>query len=267
MSAVVSELRSYPVKSLRGIAHASCSVVERGIAGDRRLMLVDEAGTFMSQRAHPRMALVGTRLDVELLTLEAPGMVALGLAVTGAGPARRVTVWRSPCEGVDQGDLAAEWLTSFLGAPCRLVCMHDEWVRPVDRDRRARPSDQVGFADAAPFLLTTTASLEDLSHRVGEDVPMDRFRPNIVLRGVDAPWAEDDWTRIRIGELDFDIVAPCTRCTIVATDQRTGERGVEPTRTLASFRRIESGKVAFGVYLAHAATGTLSVGDPLELLA
>jgi uncharacterized protein YcbX len=178
------------------------------------------------------------------------------------GERREVAIWRDRCDAIDQGDAAAEWASAFLGASCRLVRIADDTVRPVDRDFAVSEGDQVGFADGYPFLLTTEESLADLNDRMAQALPMDRFRPNIVISGFE-PFAEDDWRRIRIGEIAFAVVKPCARCPITTTDQATAKRGQEPLRTLATYRQVPGKGVMFGQNLIHESTGIIRVGDPV----
>jgi uncharacterized protein YcbX len=228
-------------------------------------MIVDEAGRFRTQRELPRMALIVPRLDGARLTVEAPGMPALALALRSEGERRAVTIWDDACEAIDQGDEAAEWLGDFLAAPARLVRIADDFVRHVDRTY-AGPDDQVGFADGFPFLLASEASLADLNARMERPLEMIRFRPNIVVDGV-APFEEDGWTRIRIGGIGFGVVKPCARCPITTVDQLTAERAQEPLRTLATYRHVRGKGVMFGQNLIHDRAGVVHVGDALEVVA
>jgi uncharacterized protein len=183
-----------------------------------------------------------------------------------------VRVWKN--EGLraeDCGGEAAAWLAGALGTPCRLVRIGPAFARPV-KPAAARPGDLVGFADAFPFLVTSEASLGELNRRIeqagGEAVPMGRFRPNLVVAGC-GPFEEDSWTRIRVGGVVFRIGGPCIRCVITTTDQRTGARGAEPLRTLASFRRDpdDPTSVRFGQNLVHESkSGSLRVGDPVVVV-
>ena len=166
-------------------------------------------------------------------------------------------------EALDAGADAAAWLQAFLGVECRLVSLPDDAVRPVDPDY-SQPSDQVGFADGFPFLLISQASLDDLNARLERAVPMQRFRPNLVVGGC-APYAEDGWRRIRIGELEFRVAKPCSRCVIPTIDFTTGERGREPLQTLMTYRRRDN-KIYFGQNLIHRGTGILETGTEVEIL-
>jgi uncharacterized protein YcbX len=261
----VAALYHYPIKSCAGTRLAAGVVGRRGFAGDRALMLVDPEGRFLTQREFPRMALIAPRLDGETLTVEAPGMSPLTVVATDDGPRAKVVVWRDRCTAIDQGDAAAAWFGAFLGAPCRLARMADDFVRRVDGRYARRPDDQTGFADGYPFLLISEASLDDLNGRLASPLPMNRFRPNIVVTGC-PPFAEDRWKRIQLGPVVFDLVKPCARCVITTTDQTTAERGKEPLRTLATYRRRRDGKVLFGQNLLHEGEGVIRAGDAVEIL-
>jgi hypothetical protein len=259
----LSGLYRYPVKSLRGGAFQTLEVQARGFRFDRHWMLVDGQGRFLSQRQQPRMSLIGAQVDDRGgLRLSAPGMP--DLSIVPEGDARmEVVVWADAVQASPAGAEADAWLSGFLGLTCRLVRFPDDAVRPVDPDF-ARPADQVGFADGFPFLLISQASLDDLNRRLDEAVPMLRFRPNLVVDGCDA-YAEDGWRRIRIGDIEFRVAKPCSRCVIPTIDPATGLRGKEPLRTLMGYRRRDN-KVYFGQNLIHDGVGRLSIGMSLEVL-
>lgn len=179
------------------------------------------------------------------------------------GPSIRATVWKDECAVFDEGRDAAAWFSDYLGVAVRLVRLADENARPLGTTS-AQPGDRVSFADAYPFLLISEASLDGLNRRLSLPLPMDRFRPNIVITGCDAH-AEDRWRHVRIGEIDFRVAKPCARCVITTTDQQTGEVGGEPLRTLATYR-LEDGKILFGQNLVHVGRGTVGVGDSVVVL-
>ena len=272
----LSGLFIYPVKSLRGIALTEATVDALGLEGDRRFMLVDANGRFLTQRTLPRMALIATALSADVLTLSAAGAGSCEVArhsPRDASAARRnVSVWKS--EGLladDCGDAPAKWLSDVLQLDCRLVRIGDKFIRPILKPA-AGPGDRVTFADSVPFLVLSEASVADLNDRLvaqGEDaVPMNRFRPNLVVRDC-APFAEDAWPRLRIGDVVFRAGGPCARCVITTTNQDTAERGREPLRTLATYRRdaADPSDVNFGQNLIHETkSGTLRIGDPVEIL-
>ncbi|MCC6627674.1 MAG: MOSC domain-containing protein [Chloroflexi bacterium] len=260
----VATLAIFPIKSCGGMAVDAAAVTPRGFAGDRLLMVVDDEGRFLTQREQPRLALVAPHLTGDTLTLTAPDLPPLTLTLTDAGPRRPVVVWRDTVPAVDQGAAAAEWFTTHLGVRCRLVRLAGETTRRVDPAYARRPDDQTSFADAYPFLLLSEASLDDLNRRLATPLDMRRFRPNIVVTGC-APYAEDGWRQLGIGAVRFDVVKPCARCAITTTDQDTAARGVEPLRTLATYRRIDD-KVMFGQNLVHQGGGVLRVGDAVTVL-
>jgi len=257
-------LYHYPIKSCRGTSLTEAVVGVRGIAADRHWMVVDAAGTFLSQRKLPRMALIAPRLGGGVLEVTAPGVPPLNVAVGHGGRRADVSVWDDRCAAIDEGDAAAEWFTTFLGMACRLVRMPDDEVRHVD-PTYAGPGDQVGFADGFSFLLTSRASLDELNRRLPTPLPMNRFRPNLVIDGVTA-FEEDGWRHIRIDGITFAVAKPCARCAITTTDQNTAERSKEPLRTLATFRNVAGKGVMFGQNLVHDRTGVLHVGAEVEVL-
>jgi uncharacterized protein YcbX len=260
----LSGLHVYPIKSCSGIAIEEWEVDERGLRHDRRWMLVDEEGRFMSQRRFPRMALIGVRIGHDGLVVDAPDMPSLEVPLQPpAGRLILARVWDDLVEASPVSDDADRWFEKFLGVRYRLVYLPDRSLRPVD-PAYGRPGDQVGLADGFPFLLISEASLADLNARLEQPVPMNRFRPNLVVGGCE-PFAEDGWKLVRIGQLTFRVVKPCSRCTITTVDQRTAAKSKEPLRTLARFRRAGT-KVLFGQNLIHDQTGIIRVNDPVEII-
>ena len=265
--AVVTALYCYPIKSCAGTALDEAALDERGIRHDRELLVIDAAtGRFLTQRELPRMALIRPRIaDGELLAT-APGLPDLAAPIGRKGATREVAIWRDRCPAVDQGADAARWFSDFLRHDCRLVRLAEGYVRRVDPAYATSERDQVGFADGYPALLLSEESLADLNGRLAAPLPMDRFRPNIVVAGGGGPYAEDRLARVRIGAVDFHVVKACARCAITTTDQATAERGKEPLATLATYRRVERG-VLFGQNLIHAGPGLIRRGDRVEVLA
>ena len=236
----------YPVKSLRGCSVAAAAVDELGLDGDRRFLVVDDQGRFLTQRALPRLALIETALDPAQLTLTAPGRPSLHVRrqPDPSAPARTVSIWSSDgLQAEDCGAEAAAWLSAVLGSAARLVRIGPRFDRPMRKPGRARPEDRVAFTDAFPFLAlgeSTLAALNDrLIARGEEPVPMDRFRPNLIIAGA-PPHAEDGWQRFRAGEVVFRAGGDCVRCVVTTTDQATGERGPEPLRTDRKSTRLNS---------------------------
>ena len=281
----------YPVKSFRGCAVSAAAVDALGLVGDRRFLVVDEHGAHLTQRPLPRMALISTALDPTHLTLSADGAASVRIprhSSLDPYPAtlRTVSIWRS--QGLiaeDCGREVSAWLSAFLGVTCHLVRIGEKFRRPVldhpafsaapantpISDDRIVSADLFNFSDGYPFLVVSEASLAHLNDRlasIGEEpVPMDRFRPSLVVNGCPA-YAEDTWSRLRIGAITFRSGGPCARCTVVTTDQVTGERGHEPLRTLASYRRdpTDATCINFALNLTHETkSGTLRLGDAVEL--
>lgn len=269
MSLTITSLHVYPVKGLKAIDLAEARCTERGVEHDRRWMVVGPDGLFMSQREYPRMATVWTDLDRDSLTLSAPDRDSVSVAMSPqAGENVRVQIWNDACDAITVSAEADAWLSAYLETPCRLVYM-PESTRRASKAQYAGPGKLVGFADAFAYLLTTRASLDDLNRRLAakgaRGVPMNRFRPNLVVEG-GAAFAEDGWKRIRVGEAVLRVAKPCGRCQVTTTDQATGEvTGPEPLATLGGFRDSELG-VRFGMNLVTEAGGTIRVGDAVEVI-
>ncbi len=260
----VSQLVIYPIKSCRGVEIDRATVGTTGFELDRRWMLIGDDGRFLSQREHHQLAVVRVQIDEDRLRLEAPGLASLEVGFEGdVGPASRVRVWDDECNAIDEGEDAARWFSRHLGCSSRLVRMASDDARPLGSSM-AQPGDHVSFADGFPFLLLSAASLDGLNRRLTLPVPMDRFRPNIVVDGCE-PHAEDGWTRIRIGEVEFRVAKPCARCVVTTVDQATGERKREPLRTLSTYRTVD-GQVLFGQNLVHEGCGVVRVGDEVGVL-
>jgi len=263
----VTELNIYPVKSTRRIALSESEVLPRGLPWDRRWMLVDASGKFITGRQHPRLATVQTQIGDNRLLIHAAGHASLSLPLV---PRERrvveVTVWKDSVEALLAGDDADAWFSDFLGLDCRLVQMTDDIFRSVNQDY-GRAGDQVSFADGFPLLLISEASLADLNSRLDQPVEMRRFRPNLVIDGERA-YAEDGWRRIRVGEVEFEGVKNCSRCVFTTIDPDTGEKSpdLEPLRTLSSYRRRPEGGVYFGQNLIPRGAGVIRVGDPVTVL-
>jgi uncharacterized protein YcbX len=253
----------YPVKSCRGVAVPSSAVEPWGLAGDRRWMVVDEQGGFLTQRKAPRLALVRPELrDDGGVCLRAPDLPPLAVAAPVEGERVRARVWRDDLVVRLAAAEAHAWLVRHLGRPARLVWLDDPRQRPVDRPY-GRARESVSFADGFPLLLASAASLDHLNGWLDEPLPMNRFRPNLVVSGSPA-WAEDKWRRLRVGPVVLRVAKPCGRCVVTTTDQETLERGPEPLRALAAYRNF-GGQLVFGQNLVPETTGTIRVGDPVEV--
>ncbi len=256
----LSAMYLYPVKSCGGISVDGWEVDAMGLRYDRRWMVVTPAGEFLTQRECPALALVRPSIRPPHLALTAPGQRELLLPLHPMGGRPVFTrVWDDPLRVVAPDHKADDWFSQAVGQEVILAYFPDELVREVDR-RYAPDGGRTGFADGFPFLLVGEASLADLNRRLTTPLPMNRFRPNLVVAGAE-PFAEGNWRHLRVGSIPMQVVKPCARCVVTTTDQATGQRaGDEPLRTLATFRRIE-GKVMFGENVAHYGAGWLSVGD------
>lgn len=264
MTRTVARLRIHPVKGARGLDVQSMDFDELGPRFDRRWMVVGPDGTFVSQRATPRLATVRPKVDGQCLTLSAPRIESLTVPVLPQGDPVRVRVWSSVLDVPTVSREADAWLSACLGGSHRLVFMSDEAVR--NTDPAYADGHRVSFADGYPALLVTQGSVAELTRRTGREIPVERFRPNIVVTG-DRPHDEDFWRGFTIGGLRFSGVKLCARCKVTTIDQDSGARDPdrEPLRTLARYRRIE-GRVYFGLNAVHHGTGRISLGDSVEIL-
>jgi uncharacterized protein len=262
VAALVSGLYVYPVKSARGIALQEAVLSDRGIAHDRRFMVVDERGNMLTQRVVGALARLQTAMEGDELALSYEGAdLRVPLRPT-RGQVRRARVFQDEVDALDVGDEAGRFLSAALGRQVALVYMPDTTERRVD-PARAAPSDIVGFADAFPYLLANESSLDALNHELPQPVGIERFRPNLVVRGL-PPWVEDDMRELRIGELPFLALKPSSRCVIVNTDQLTGERQKGVFETLVRTHAIDRRPI-FGQNLVARGSGRVRLGDPVEL--
>ena len=265
-SLTVTQLNIYPVKSCRGIGVTSMAVSDWGPEWDRRLMLIDENGRFVTARKYPRLLSVIVGLGINGLTFSCAGQESMSVSLDNLEVADKTInslVWRDQVDACEVDEAASQWFSELLGLSVRLVYIPESGFRQVDRqffDNKQR----VGFADGFPFLLTHQASLDDLSQRLQSSISMRRFRPNIVVEG-GKPWAEDDWSSLKIGSLNFIAVKPCSRCVMTTIDPDTLEKAKEPLNTLSQFRKTKMG-VIFGQNLVHLDNGIIQVGDKVEVL-
>lgn len=268
----VVALHRYPVKSMGGQGLAQAMIEPRGIAGDRRWLMVTPEGRFLTRRELPAMAL----LHADLAPDPADGGIVLSHRDGGALPVARpdgarplaVQVWGDPVAAHDAGDAAAQWLTDRIGRAVRLVHMPDAAVRPVDPDF-ARAGDHVSFADGFPLLVATVESLDALNRALRSPIPMARFRPNLVIAGA-VPFAEDGWRVLRVGDVTLRLAKPCTRCVVTTQDVDSGAvpDPLEPLRTLKAMGRVMPGARAepiFGVDAIPDGPGVIAVGDAVEV--
>lgn len=266
----ISALYHFPVKSLQGHKCKSLPIDEFGATNDRRWMLVDNDNQFLSQRRLRSMAQLKATVTNEGLRLENLQGSHIDVEQPLSDAVKRVVrVWDDDVTARDAGDRAATWLSEQLGLPVRLVAMGKEFCRPLSAPRQDR---QVGFADAAPLLVISQESLDDLNSRLADPVSILRFRPNLVIKGC-KPFAEDHWNTLTIhtsdGPLQLDCTHPCARCAIPGLHPFTGRAQKEPLRTLAQYRRWEDGQIYFGMNLApslgHQKPVTIHLGDMVSV--
>ena len=284
----ITQLIVYPIKGCRGVSLARAAVTDVGLQFDREFMVVSEKGRFVTQRTNSKLALVAPQLSPGdaapadgTLSISAPGMPALQVSLSPSRRRRRmpVQVWEWSGEADDEGDEAGDWFSDFLGVSCRLVRFASDARRKTDA---TYGNGTTLFTDGFPVLTASEASLAALNARLPPPgVPMDRFRPNLVVGGA-LPFAEDTWARFSAGSTVLRGVKPCSRCKVTTINQTTGEEGKqEPLRSLSSFRSgaalcwKEPGavngdswraQVFFGFNACVEAGGTLAVGDAVQVL-
>ncbi|OOG75194.1 MOSC domain-containing protein [Algoriphagus sp. A40] len=258
---IVQDIFIYPIKSLGGIRLSEAIVEEKGFRYDRRWMLVDEEGVFVTQREYPQLALLEVTLGKDVLVVshkmdqEKSVRIPFELAV---GPELMVTIWDDQVLAKTVDPELDQWFSDFLGFRVSLVMMPESTHRKVN-PKYAVHSESVSFADGMPYLLIGQESLNDLNSRLENQVPMNRFRPNIVFSG-GSPYLEDSLSKIKIGELEFQIVKPCARCVMTTVDQEHGVKGKEPLKTLSTYRTL-NGKVYFGQNVVALQSGKIRIGD------
>lgn len=261
--ATLSTIHLYPIKSTAGRMQESAWVGVEGIVGDRRFMVAKPDGTFLTARTHPQLQRVTATFDGQTLSLSHPQLPALELAVETFDLATfATTVWADDFDTWTTHARLDAWFSEVAGEPARLL-----WLGEQSPRYRRSIEQRVSFADGYPLLLISEASLADLNTRTAEPHRMAQFRPNLVIAGTSA-YAEDEWRRIRLGEVVFRVDKPCARCAMVSVDPATGtfKEGREPLRTLAGYRRGEGGKVYFGQNLIAENEGRITRHDRLEVL-
>ena len=232
----LASLHIHPVKSCRGIAVRDALLTPAGLEHDREWMIVTPEGRFLTQREQPRLALIGTALAESALVLEAPGAGRLAVPLEVGGDAIDVTVWRDRCRALDQGEEAARWLSEWFGRPLRLARFDPRERRLSDAAWTGGLDAPTRFADGFALLAISRASLDDLNARLPAPLPMNRFRPNLVLDGL-PPYGEDLLEDLVAGPVRLRRAKPCARCKVTTTDQATGTvEGEEPLRTLKTYR-------------------------------
>jgi hypothetical protein len=259
---ILAEIWIYPIKSLGGIRVASSRVMPKGLAWDRRWMLIDETGKFLTQRTHPKLSAFKLRpLDGGFRITHREHSMDLMHGRPSEGPAINATVWDDEVLVQEVSGEWSKWFTDHAGFPCRLVSFAEESPRPVDTRYQVR-NDHVSLADGYPILLIGMESLNDLNQRLPAPVPMNRFRPNLIFTGGTA-YEEDNWRTFTIGNNRLVGVKPCSRCVFTTIDQHTGQMGIEPLATLAQYRKVD-GKVNFGQNVIPLDCDTIYEGDEIK---
>lgn len=266
----ISEINIYPIKSLGGISLDEAVIEAKGLRHDRRWMLVDGNGKFFTQREFPKMAMLKVSLENDGLRVSDQDKRLFIPFDENGGEEIEVEVWNSKLTAQTAKNEINEWFSDALQTTCRLVRMNQNSNRPVNPVYAVSQQDTVSFADGYPVLLIGKGSLNDLNQRLFDPLPMNRFRPNLVVKNSGA-FAEDGWKKIKVGETVFHIVKPCERCVITTIDQDKGlSDGKEPLKTLSTFRLVKKdgdSKILFGQNLiAETAGETVKIGDKVEIL-
>lgn len=259
----LTQIWIYPIKSLGGISLSSAKVMGKGLQYDRRWMLVDESGTFMTQRVYPKMALFKLSInDGQLIITHAQQSLKLDPEKRPVSNAITVSIWNDKVSAFEVDPSYSKWFSTLLGVPCRLIHFPEENARPVDPRYKVN-EEHVSLADAYPFLIIGQSSLDDLNSKLVDPVPMNRFRPNFVFTG-GAPYEEDTWRNFSIGSTRFVGVKLCDRCVLTTVNQDTAEKGIEPLKTLTSYRKRDN-KVYFGQNLVAVDNTHVNIGDKITL--
>ena len=257
----LTEIWIYPIKSLGGISLSSAQVTGKGLLHDRRRMLVDETNTAMTQRDYPKMALLKSSISNGRLNIQyGKNALSIDLAENNNTNPFHVNIWRDKVDAYEVSERHSQWFSDILETRCKLVFFPEENPRPVDPRYKVN-DEHVSLADAYPFLIIGESSLNDLNARLAEPVPMNRFRPNFVFEG-GTPYEEDSWKKFAIGKTRFAGVKPSDRCVLTTVNQSTGEKGTEPLKTLATYRKREN-KIYFGQNLVALENGFVNVGDAI----
>ena len=265
MSITLSSLIYYPIKACRGFEVESTEVERMGLQHDRRMMVTTPEGEFLTQREYPKLALVTPTLKNGTLELSAPDFDSVRINVQTTGTSQPVNIWKSKgVSAIDQGDEAANWFSGWLGVSVRLVHFADGFKRVVNEKYAINADDHTGFADGYPILIISEESLADLNSRLESPIPMNRFRPNIVVKGCE-PFAEDTWNQIQIGDVKLAVVKPCARCEVTTIDKVTLERSKEPLKTLGKYRKHKLGAI-FGQNVIPLNGGDLQLGMSVDIL-
>lgn len=259
----LSQIWIYPIKSLGGITLSSVNVMAKGLQYDRRWMLVDESGTAMTQRTYPKMSLLKLSIENNQISISyGKHLLHLDVESDGFPTALRVNIWNDSVSVFEVNPSYSAWFSELLGTNCKLVHFPEENARPVDPRYKVN-DEHVSLADAYPFLIIGQGTLDDLNAKLKEPVPINRFRPNFVFTGGQA-FEEDSWRNFTIGNIRFVGVKLCDRCILITVNQDTAEKGQEPLKTLATYRKRDN-KIYFGQNLVTLDKGKVNVGDKITV--
>ena len=260
----ITEIWIYPIKSLAGIRLQKASVKEKGLQYDRRWMLVDKDGRFLTQREHPEMALFKVMIDSDHLVISKQSQtIRVELKGTDSTDFSKVQIWDDEVEALEVDPAHSKWFSEQLGIDCQLVFFPENSRRDVDPDY-VPMNKQVSLADAYPFLVIGQSSLDELNRKLEQPVSIKRFRPNFVFMD-GLPHEEDTWRNFKIGGVSFEGVKPCARCVLTTVNPETGEKGVEPLKTMSAYRRLD-GKVYFGENIITRMEGEVNESDEIEIV-
>lgn len=259
----LSQLSVYPIKSSRGIHLSSSWVDEYGLSFDRRFVITDHSGQFITARTEPSLCLIQTSLTPQGLKVIAPDMPVLNVNYADFSSRYiEVEVWGNKINAQHCRQNIDHWFSQYLNKPCKLMFFGDDSQRPINQSKQ-----ETAFADGYPLLLISQASLDELNTRLKNTISMQQFRPNIVVSGCNA-FAEDSWKHIRIGEVEFEVTKPCSRCIFTTINPETAHKHnqQEPLKTLKKYRQMVNGDVMFGQNLIQLNKGQINRSDPVTVL-
>jgi len=262
----LESINVFPIKSLAGMSCNSAMVEKQGLKNDRLYMLVDDQSIFISQRAYPQLALLDASIKDNGLRVISNKGNQIDISKDDFLPCdQSFQVWQDKVVGRLASEEINQYFSDFLNKNVRLIQYDKQQARATD-PQYSKPDDIVSFADGFPILLLNQASLDDLNQKLVKPVSMNNFRGNLIIKGADA-FAEDDWKKIKIGNIELDLVKPCSRCVMTTNDPKTAipADDLEPLRTLAKYRKTAKG-IMFGVNLIARGFGEVCVGDAIEVI-
>jgi uncharacterized protein YcbX len=259
---MLSEIFIYPIKSLGKVSLNQSYAEIKGFQYDRRMMLTDDAGNFLSQRKYPEMARFSVSMNIDGFLIHHDGEELFIPIKMNMKKSRQVTIWKDQLIVPEAGFIYSRWFSEHLNIKCHLVVMNKHTLRQVE-EKYTILNETVSFSDGFPYLMIGSASLQDLNNKLKNPVPMDRFRPNLVI-STDRPFIEDEFDLFKIGDAVFKRSKACARCIITTTDQSTGKRDYEPLLTLSRYRKVDN-KVYFGQNLICLKEGRVNIGDSIYL--